>query len=383
MTACKPYSQAQPTCIHSGLARQKNVAFRTLAAEQEHSRLEFVEFVVERQALMERRRSGLPPDEWTSDQVLRRGKFCCIDRRDDFVTRELAAAVAARPEWCQERMLLLCATLRFTSSRRGEVKKIAALIDEGWDAGARCLPLQQALRCSAIRCGVAYQMCLNRGQVASRLCALATSVTGHVETKGGFGSVAEAADFIATEMTVDKKRPQFSSNETAKDLNYFGFVSAEGGGACHLEPGARKGLAIVRARMGPEQGREGPWKRARGEARAGRQSVGAVGSDLTWALRSELRGAPGLGWVSRIDVEQALCEYMKYVTYCEEGISAGKMYALSGSGELRERLELPEGRKEGASASASLDVGTCGGRPSACQKRVLGVSLRGVGGELV
>eukprot|EP00962_Isochrysis_galbana_P031033 scaffold10093_cov104-Isochrysis_galbana.AAC.2 len=59
-----------------------------------------VEFVVERQRVFERRRAGLPPAEWTSDPILRCAKFCCIDRRDDAVTRELLSSVSARPAWC-------------------------------------------------------------------------------------------------------------------------------------------------------------------------------------------------------------------------------------------------------------------------------------------
>ena len=62
--------------------------------------------------------------------------------------------------------------------------------------------------------------------------------------------------------------------------------------------------------------------------RAERAGGGALGSvdDAVHALRAELRAAAGLGWVETIDVEQALCEYAKYVAYCTTGISASKRY---------------------------------------------------------
>ena len=115
--------------------------------------LDFCSFVAERQAVLVRREAELPREEWTPDPVLRRGRFCNIDRRDDAVTRELVAAWA-RPGWGWRQRLILAvrlrqspkshrclrpgrafrplqSALRFTSSRRGVAAQLAALLDEG------------------------------------------------------------------------------------------------------------------------------------------------------------------------------------------------------------------------------------------------------------
>jgi len=207
--------------------------------------------------VFERRRAGLPPAEWTSDPILRCAKFCCIDRRDDAVTRELLSAVSARPAWCVERKALLCAALRFTSSRRGEAEKMAALIDLDWSGAAGGKALQEALFHGSIRCGAGtYQMCLSLAQVSAKLLPMARRLTDRLSKHGKFGSIAFLSDFIADAMAHRAKnrttRPQFSANETAKDLAYFGCVATEVDSLCHLGPGARKGLALVRKALGRE-----------------------------------------------------------------------------------------------------------------------------------
>ena len=128
-----------------------------------------------------------------------------------------------------------------------------------------------------------------------------------VAAEGPFADVQEASDVVAANMTVGI-RPQFSANETAKDFAYIdGLMQAASHHRCRLGPGAKKGLALVRAE------------------RAGGGALGSV-DDAVHALRAELRAAAGLGWVETIDVEQALCEYAKYVAYCTTGISASKRY---------------------------------------------------------
>jgi hypothetical protein len=321
-----------------------------------YRRLEFVEFVVERQRVLERRRAGLPPAEWTSDAVLGLAKFCCIDRRDDAVTCELLMAVQARPTWCTERKALLCAALRFTISRRGEAEKMAALIDLDWAGASKAL--EQALCDGSIRCGVGtYQMCLSRAQVSTKLRPMARSLIDRLRKQGKLGSIACLSDFLADAMAHRSKngtkRPQFSANETAKDLAYFGCVAADGDPLCHLGPGARKGMALVREAGGgaagavgvvdkvgrnPKRGRPGCLLAGELESEAGagaevratvaaaelglapaggaettlqRPSAAAVDATISApdlalvdALCDQLRHA-GLGWATRVDVEQA------------------------------------------------------------------------------
>ena len=76
---------------------------------------------------------------------------------------------------------------------------------------------------------------------------------------------------------------------------------------CRLGPGARKGLALVRAREGATL--------------AGLDDEAAVAR-----LRAAMRARAGLGWVEAIDVEQALCEFSKYDAYCCGGVSAAKRF---------------------------------------------------------
>ena len=72
--------------------------------------------------------------------------------------------------------------------------------------------------------------------------------------------------------------------------------------------------SLVRSRCGAQLLPKALWVRP-----------GSV-DDAVHALRAELRAAAGLGWVETIDVEQALCEFAKYVAYCTTGISASKRY---------------------------------------------------------
>lgn len=188
-----------------------------------YKRLSFTSFCVARQKILEVRRAGVPRDKWTSDPVLRVGRFCNIDRRDDFVTSELLAEMCAHGTWTLRERVLLCAALRFTGSRRGEVASLAALIDAGRERTERAgkmkapaTPLCAALAAGEVRCGSGtYQLSLNRAQVASVIESMASLIIEHVESAGPFVDVLEASDRVAELMTVGK-RPQFSANETVR-----------------------------------------------------------------------------------------------------------------------------------------------------------------------
>jgi hypothetical protein len=208
-------------------------------------RLNFCTFTCARQEVLLARRAGKPQSAWTADPVLATARFCNIDRRDDAVTAELLAALKERPQWTLRQRILLAAGLRFTGSRRGETSAIAALIDDDADeASALC----QALEAENIKCGAGtYQLSLNRKQVAARIQAMSGMVVERVRKSGPFADVLEASDFVADCMT-HGKRPQFSANETAKDFAYIpGLMQPSAPLRCRLGPGARKGLALVRA----------------------------------------------------------------------------------------------------------------------------------------
>ena len=262
--------------------------------------LKFVPFVAARQRVLEQRRLGKPSTEWTDDEVLRRARFCNIDRRDDAVTAELLAELNSAKSWSLRERALLAAALRFTSSRRGEAAKLAGLIN----AGTLCAEL----RAGNVQCGTGtYQMSLNRKQVASVIEQMADAVVSRVDAQGPFNDVLDAADFVADHMTVGK-RPQFSANETAKDFAYIaGLMRPASHRRCHLGPGARKGLALVRHL----------------DAALTEKSE----ADAVEHLRQELRTQPSLAWVEAIDVEQALCEYSKYDAYVTNGVSSQKRFA--------------------------------------------------------
>ena len=128
---------------------------------------------------------------------------------------------------------------------------------------------------------------------------------------GPFTDVREASNFLADRMSVGK-RPQFSANEAAKDFAYIegsNLLLPSSHHRCNLGPGAKKGLALVRAREGTEL-----------------HVADCSQESAVIALQAALREVASLDWVEAIDVEQALCEFSKYVSYCTNGVSAGKRF---------------------------------------------------------
>lgn len=280
--------------------------------------LTFIDFVRERQAVFERRSRGLPRHQWTSDEVLRLGRFCNIDRRDDRVTRELLHCLQGLGTAASglRRRVLLATALRFTSSRRGEAAKLARLVvshDDG-AGGAKQrgrTALASALLKGTVRCGKGtYQMTLSFKELSRKIDAAVDAVLGRVAAGGPFPHVAAAADFLARRMTVRRRRrgyrPQFAANETAKDFLYIpGLLRPDAAEHCPLGRGARRGLtAVARAEPGLRRLGTGAAVRAlRGRLCGGRSGSGA-----------------GLAWIRPVDVEQALCEYHKYTRYFRGGV---------------------------------------------------------------
>ena len=208
--------------------------------------------------------------------------------------------------------MLLALALRFSGSRRGEAAALAALIESGRKLDDRSkTPLRLAFAADEVRCGSGtYQLSLNRRQVATVIEPTAAAVVERIEAHGPFADVLEASNFVASSMTVGK-RPQFSANEAAKDFAYVaGLLLPASAHRCHLGPGAKKGLQLVRAAEG-----DALWmSRSSGEEAA------------VSVLRDQLRAVPSLSWVQTIDVEQALCEFSKYEAYRKGGISATKTF---------------------------------------------------------
>lgn len=276
--------------------------------------LTFAPFCAARQAVLLRRKGGLPQEQWTTDPILARAKFCNIDRRDDAVTAELLAEVAAHVGWELKEKVLLALALRFSGSRRGEAAALAVLIESGRKPDERVRsksPLQLAFAADEVRCGSGtYQLSLNRRQVATVIESTAAAVVERVGAHGPFEDVLEASNFVATCMTVGK-RPQFSANEAAKDFAYVdGLMLPASHHRCHLGPGAKKGLQLVRASEGDALG----------------IGKGSTDDAAVAVLRGQLRAIPSLAWVQTIDVEQALCEFAKYEAYRTGGISATKTF---------------------------------------------------------
>ena len=297
-----------------------------------YTKLGFVAFTGARQEVFLNRRRGLPRGEWTDDPVLRRAKFCNIDRRDDAVTAELLEQLSANPSWKLRERALLAIALRFSGSRRGEAASLAALVEAGRQAkGAASTrtPLSRAFDANEVRCGAGtYQLSLNRRQVASVIEQTASAVVERVRGAAGpFVDVREASDFVAERMTVGK-RPQFSANEAAKDFAYVeGLMLPQSSGhRCRLGPGAKKGLALVRASdegaalLAGGVGADFVKSEDEGDAEA------AAAAAAVDRLRRALRRVPSLAWVEAIDVEQALCEFSKYEAYCSHGVSAAKTF---------------------------------------------------------
>lgn len=150
----------------------------------------FTVFVLERQAVHVRRQRGLPRVKWTSDPILQHARFCCIDRRDDAVTKELLSQL---PKLISRRQrILLAASLRFTSSRRGAAAELCCLVVAGGKPGQPSA-LVDALRENRVACGTGtYQMTLNRQQIAARVEQLASEVDSHVAEVGPLETVLSA-----------------------------------------------------------------------------------------------------------------------------------------------------------------------------------------------
>uniref|UniRef100_A0A7S4UWG9 5-hmdU DNA kinase helical domain-containing protein n=1 Tax=Alexandrium monilatum TaxID=311494 RepID=A0A7S4UWG9_9DINO len=302
--------------------------------------LGFADFVLERLAVLQRREAGEPPP-WSADRVLQLGAFCNIDRRDDRVTRELLSEIETRGsdpkcKWQRADYVTLVAVLRFTGSRRGEAATIASLIDKDRPTGnpltgraRRPLALEKALRSKSggVRGGNgAYQVTLSFTDLASLVWRMATAVDTQVAQVGPFADVKKAADFVKALMTPPRSKrtatpraPAFSSTETAKDFEYlpdrFSVLCPQAEQQCHLGPGARKGIAIVRRldrKLLPKALVSGR-----------KSSDDTTLSELSKVLikrHEELRG------MRPIDIEQALCEYAKYHRYRDKGIGPKKRF---------------------------------------------------------
>jgi len=285
--------------------------------------LGFCAFVAERQAVHARRQEGLPQAKWTEDAVLQHGRFCCIDRRDDAVTRELLDVLGQLPS--DELKVTLAIVLRFTSSRRGSAHEIASLLNEG-GSSKDGTPIAAALIGDQIKCGQGtYQMTLNRKQIANRAERCAKRVVECVAEQGPFEDVAGATAFIAEQMALRKQDgdscrdmlPSFSAAETAKDLAYVGgMLHADASKHCRLGPGARAGLSHVVAREPELLGGDGPRD---DEAR-----VAVLCSKLRATRGTD--GCQRLAWIEPIDVEQALCEFSKYLRYVSEGVKGSTFF---------------------------------------------------------
>eukprot|EP01079_Euglenida_sp_SAG-EU17-18_P008001 gene8001-1427_t len=299
-----------------------------------------------------RRRQGLPRAAWTEDPVLRSCRFCCIDRRDDYVTRELLVEWEKWPAWGIFEKVLLSASLRFTSSRRGAASTLAAPIASntcGYKASTKrgkaiWSPMSEALaghEGGSVACGAGtYQMTLSRAELSTRLEPCARQLAEHVAQVGPFPSLPSATEFIALRMrnnrfgrylaqltfggallpgllsiAIQRSLPRFSSAETAKDLAYLPGVLATGAGTagCIMGPGARKGLALCRA-----------WGAGTLPAKDGPAMETLLGH--LWQHGCHQKQAGPLKWMHLIDVEQALCEFAKYERYLTCSVGKGARF---------------------------------------------------------
>ena len=251
-----------------------------------HSRrLCFHAFVRERFSILKAKKENAPRP-WTADFLLRNGKFCNIDRREDAGTKELMTAAHGLSRLNRVRLSL---AYRFTQSRAGnpDVFRQAIVQDN--------LPVA-IIKCT---CGSAYQTQLSRPELACTIDGTAAAIMA----KSPFGNLDQCAAFIEGRIIKQLKRtdrPRFHSTEVAKDLCYWnGFIAHGGQNVCGLGPGARKGLTFVK------------------------QERSRRGKKVTSEHLAEELG------IEQKDVEQALCEFAKYQLYMLEGISTRKRYRPS------------------------------------------------------
>eukprot|EP00518_Triparma_eleuthera_P016154 CAMPEP_0197553586 /NCGR_PEP_ID=MMETSP1320-20131121/9319_1 /TAXON_ID=91990 /ORGANISM="Bolidomonas sp., Strain RCC2347" /LENGTH=318 /DNA_ID=CAMNT_0043114363 /DNA_START=74 /DNA_END=1026 /DNA_ORIENTATION=- len=309
-----------------------------------HSKLNFANFVLERVRILKKRNAG-EPAPWTKDYFLRRAKFCNIDRREDFVTKQLITELN-QDRLTEVQKVQLIISLRFTSSRRDSVETFAQMILD--DTLISSFAFDGMSKDHPIKCGSAYQPSGSREETGMVVEGAAQAVVDHIRGEKGrpFESISEAQKvLIEKTKKPDGKERKFSSAEAAKDLAYLpGFLSPGAFDKCRLGPGAEKGLSRVRKEY---TSNSNPWST--------NQALKENDHEACKKLLSDLKKKKELEWMRGIDVEQALCEFEKYCNHVENGISKVKVFPRglpNGSGEEVDEAEennptatLPKGNR--------------------------------------
>ena len=164
------------------------------------------------------------------------------------------------------------------------------------------------------RCGTAYQAVLSRRDVSMTIGRTAHAIMKHMK-RASFSDSTSCSKFIEDNMVQGlcrKATPRFHSVEAAKDLCYFRlekrrFILNEH--ECPLGKGARLGLTHVRKERTDQSCDE-------------------------YVLAEELG-------ISQKDIEQALCEFEKYIRYGKLGITRRTMWlGYANFSEKRTRLKI-------------------------------------------
>ena len=165
------------------------------------------------------------------------------------------------------------------------------------------------------KCGTAYQAQLSRSDVARTIGGTAQAIMEYVH-KAPFADITDCGKFIEANMIRGlrrKARPHFHSVEVAKDLCYFRFKSGRfirRQDECPLGKGARLGLTHVR-----------------------KERTGQCCDEHL--LAREFR-------IPQKDIEQALCEFDKYMRYGRIGITRRTMWlGYLNLGEMITKTERP------------------------------------------
>ena len=261
-----------------------------------------VAFVVERQAILTRRKAG-QPFPWTADPILRDYRFCCIRREDDRVTKEIASLYrepyADHPDlW----FALLVA--------RRAVNKPSTLAELGfpvpWDADQfkttiRC---RQAAKLKTFRSD-AYGLRVSGegGELAEALCV---HVLNPLWSKREYfrPRPADTLGFFAGRLAKVPNMGSFFAAQVVADLKYVQLRDASDWRSFALSgPGSRPGLDRVRSRAPRKYWSNDPKNQ-----------------DEPWlpdfhafcdAVREPIRIATGLE-LDNQDLQSVLCEFHKY-----------------------------------------------------------------------
>jgi hypothetical protein len=203
---------------------------------------QFVWFCQEREAIRLRKEAGEPPP-WTDDPVLRDGRFCCVRRSDDRVSRWIGEWLQFAPK---ESRWFWCAVARWFNEPR-TLFGLTDLLQDGWQPDAMCRRLDEIKAANSTLFRPAYI-----------IAALAKGKPKHysgvedVLTPLWDRPPAIVVDSIRTSWVALRRYPgqgSFMAGQVVADWDTFGVIhGADRSTWAPIGPGSARGLEYIYGR---------------------------------------------------------------------------------------------------------------------------------------